>query len=253
MRRAGRLDTRGITGVLAALSVLALGLLGWRELGHRETQAQWSQTEAGLQAQLVNLEAERHGQSTRADQAEGALAEASLSLQGMADRVANLEAQREHLRAEFDRQTEQTRQAKARVDTLEASLESSQEALLRAESLPDLLKAELAGERLRLAQLESMLDQQAAGSAGLPPLLEVAGTSQDGTVFALSGPLPFEGSLPAKVFVCRADRILLDGWISRIEEEALIGHVKSWQTPASALVKGEKVFILPGISHEADQ
>ncbi|HSH09651.1 MAG TPA: hypothetical protein VK995_04650 [Oceanipulchritudo sp.] len=252
MKRAVNGGTSGITWVLAALGVVALGLLGWRELRHREAESQWLEAQAALQLRLEDQEAANREQSARADQAAASLAEASLSLQGMSDRVTNLEAQRDHLRAEVDRQVERTRQAEASAELLQASLESSREALLQAEALPDSLSGELARERERIAYLESKLDHKAAGNAGIPPLLEVAGTSQDGTVFALSGPLPAQDSLPVKVYVCRSDRILLQGWINRIEDEAIIAHVLRWESPASALVKGEKVFILPGNSHEAD-
>ena len=48
------------------------------------------------------------------------------------------------------------------------------------------------------------------------------------------------------------DQILLEGWIHRREESYLISHVGKWHTSPSALVKGQKVFILPIHRYEAE-
>jgi hypothetical protein len=71
-------------------------------------------------------------------------------------------------------------------------------------------------------------------------------------VFAVSGELGVPGPLPVAVYLCRKDRIILEGWLHRLEGGKAIGHVARWHDPASTLVNGEKVFILPRQRHEAD-
>ena len=85
----------------------------------------------------------------------------------------------------------------------------------------------------------------------MPVLYPLEGVSGDATVFALGGVDPQRSELPRAVYLCRKDGILLRGWLNHWAEGSVIGHVEEWHRPASTLVKGEKVFILPGERHES--
>ncbi len=238
--------------VFPVLLLVALALLGWREYLHAGRRAAWTGETALLQGRLedagsraAELEAELSAGKIRLDELE-------VERQSLADRAGNLEAQRDHLRAEMDRRMEELSSANEERAALRGQLEAARLAQLEAERLPGELQLKLENARSRIAELENRIDTLSARLAAFPSPLELQGCSADGSVFALSGQWTGNSPLPARVLVCRASQVLLEGWIHRREESALIGHVRRWESPASTLVKGEKVFILPLKDHEAD-
>jgi hypothetical protein len=136
---------------------------------------------------------------------------------------------------------------------LQEALQEVRREVLEANRLPRELRSHLEQARERVRFLESALDDLTVGLSGLPPLMEVEGLSTDRTVFSLSGSWHPAEELPLPVLLCQHDRIVLNGWLHRIDGERLIGHVANWEEGSSALVKGEKVFILPQLRHEADR
>ena len=254
MKRAEKQERTGgwLLPVMVVALILGAGLAGWREWRQRAANHEWQQQLAAAGATLAETETELERAHAGLQRRRELLTEAEERIQTLGDRVANLEAQREHLRAENDRQAERARTAEATAEEMRASLEGARHELLLARERPDLLASELTAAHGRISELEELLDRQAAATSSLPAELTVAGLSSDSTVFALEDGPPPQGELPCPIHLCSKDGILLDGWIHRLEGDRLIGHVKRWHSPSSALVKGEKVFILPGKSHEAD-
>lgn len=236
-------------GLLLVLS----GLFMWREstrLGLvRHFEGERAEAAAVLARAKADLEAERN----RATGHEARLAEMEIEEQSLMDRNTNLEAQRDHLRTEAERQVGLRKAALARNGELQEALQGARREVLEANRLPRELRSHLEQARERIRSLETALDDQTAGLSGLPQLMQVEGLSTDRTVFALSGSWQPAKELPLPVLVCQRGRILLSGWLHRIDEGRLIGHVANWEEGSSALVKGEKVFILPQLRHEADR
>ena len=252
MTEVGKAGIRGAVVVAAVIIVALTGWGTWREWSHRKAARSWELTRDTMTSELELIAASLERSSAMVGSLEAALSDLELARQTDQDRIANLEAQRDHLRAEVDRQAGRTREAEASLASLESDLESARQTLLELEGLPRQLQAELQSERSRITELEAQMDSQTGAQREYPPLLRLAGTSEDGKVFALEGNLPIDGPLPVPVYLCRQDTVLLEGWINRIEKDVIIGHVRRWRSPVSALVKGEKVFILPESSHEAD-
>jgi hypothetical protein len=237
-------------GAGTALALLAV--LVWREgsfRGERElARAEWATVSARAEADAAELAGERE----RAGALEQTVAELEAAAQSLQDRAANLEAQRDHLRAEGDRQAGRAGELSEALEQARGELQACRRELLEQAALPRELRAQLQQARAQVAHLEGLLDQRATADSDLPTALEVKGISADETVFSLAGDRLPGGALPLPVHLCRGDRILLDGWIHRIEDNRAIGHVAHWREPASALVNGAKVFILPRHGYEAD-
>ncbi|NDV63329.1 hypothetical protein G0Q06_12760 [Puniceicoccales bacterium CK1056] len=231
---------------------ILLGLLVWREWAHAGNRKAWGAESQRLQASLSDtvsgLEEKREALTTT----RRTLEELQINHDSLRDRVTNLEAQRNHLRAETNRQSERARLADLAVKEIKTELESARQQILELTALPRELQAKLDQAEARLKEMESSLDRQAGLQSLYPASLDVEGVATDGSVFALTGPLPEANALPLPVYVCQRDSIRLEGWINRLENGVAIGHVEQWHSSASTLVKGEKVFILPRHRYEAD-
>jgi hypothetical protein len=232
--------------------VSLLGLLAWREWAHAGETKRWQadieRLEAGLSMKSADL-MQALEDLAAAERIAGELETTSASLR---DRATNLEAQRDHLRAETERQAERARLADVRVEAMQVELEEARQSALALSALPRELRSQLEQANAKISELENSLDARGIEQSDFPESLEVAGLSTDGSVFALAGALPEETTLPFPVYLCQRNSIQLEGWINRVENGVAIGHVELWREAASKLVKGEKVFILPRQRHEAD-
>jgi predicted RNase H-like nuclease (RuvC/YqgF family) len=254
MRRAGKNQTRktsGTTVILAVLVGLSLVLVVWREAAHSRAESRAQGRESRLGVELSQLEAVRESLLKQVTNLEQAKSELGLQLQSLRDRTSNLEAQRDHLQAESERQINMRREMKLSMDTLHDDLEAARQEALELSTRPTELERQLAKSRARANQLEDQLDQQAIHLANSPTSYEVEGLSSDEKVFALRGEPIAAHQLPQSIHLCTTGGLVLSGWIHRNEEEFLIGHVHDWHLPSSALVKGGKVFIVPRKTHES--
>ena len=231
---------------------IVLCLLAWREWAHAGDRQEWRSRADGYEQALSerNLEASR--KEARIVSCEVELEEARLRETTLNDRIKNLEAQRSHLQATNEEQAERTRLADSKARDAQAQLESARRQVLNLSAQPRELQAKLDLAGARLEELEEALDAQAGLMAVYPATVSVEGLSKDGTAFALAGLFPDTAPLPRPVYVCQNDSIRLEGWINRLENGLAIGHVERWRVPASTLVKGQKVFILPRQRYEAD-
>lgn len=254
MRRAGKNQTRktsGTTVILAVLVGLSLALVAWRELAHARAEKRSDARESRLGVELSQLESVRASLLKQVSELEQAQSDLDLQCQSLRDRTSNLEAQRDHLRTENERQISLRRELEASLDTLHGELETARADVLELSARPAELGTQLTLSRERILQLEDQLDQQAIQLAHSPTSYEVEGVSSDEKVFALRGQPIGADHLPKSIHLCGTDGLILSGWIHRNEEEFLIGHVYDWHLPSSALVKGEKVFIVPKKTHES--
>jgi septal ring factor EnvC (AmiA/AmiB activator) len=254
MRRAGKKKTgkaSGTTVILAVLAGLSLALVVWREVAHARTDSRAHAREKRLGVELSQLESVRESLLKEVAGLQAEQSELDLQLQSLRDRSSNLEAQRDHLRAENERQVNMRREMEVSLDTLHNELESVRSEALELSGRPAELETQLASSRVRVSELEDQLDQQAIHLADSPTPYEVEGLSSDKKVFALRGGSIEENQLPRSIHLCGTEGLILSGWIHRNEQEFLIGHVRDWHLPSSALVKGEKVFIVPGKTHES--
>ncbi|MEX0323718.1 MAG: hypothetical protein AB3N63_16265 [Puniceicoccaceae bacterium] len=252
MRRAEKTNSNGLTIVIGVLAVLSIALLGWRELSHGSARQSLHVEMDELSVQLATTQSRKAVLTGDLTEANKAIEEAEISLQSMQDRAGNLEAQRDHLRAQVDQRSERIRELESNADAIQAELNRTRLSLLDAQQLPASLQSRLAASSERIEQLENQLDGYAAQRSEMPDLLSWEGSSSDEAVFAISGTLPDSYELPASVYLCDVNGLILDGWLARIEGNMLLGHVEHWRSPVSALVKGEKVFILPRKGHEED-
>lgn len=256
MRRAGKKQTgkaSGTTVILAVLVGLSLALVVWREVAHAQSESRAHARESRLGVELSQLESVRESLLKEVTVLQADQSELNLQLVSLRDRTSNLEAQRDHLRADNERQVNMRREMEASLNELHNKLEDARADALDLSGRPAELETQLANSRERVRRLEEQLDQQAIHLANSPPTYQVEGLSSDNKVFALRG-LPIEESrLPQSIHLCGTGGLILSGWIHRNEEEFLVGHVRDWHVPSSALVKGEKVFILPGKTHESHQ
>ncbi|MEX0326464.1 MAG: hypothetical protein AB3N33_10290 [Puniceicoccaceae bacterium] len=239
------------TALLAVMLLLALSILGWREWDHRKETAHQEGIEAQLRATHLQVEADVLEYRTLAETRKATIEDQRVALQSLEDRCENLQAQRDHLKAESDRLAGHVHAMRSTIGDLESQLEENRTELLAAQAQPRELAGLLQASKARNAALEARLDQHAEHSQTTPAAFEVAGLSSDKTVFSLSGDFSEDTELPTPVHICGTDGIYLDGWIHRREEAFLIGHVKRWQRGTSTLVKGQKVFILPRKRYEA--
>jgi hypothetical protein len=238
--------------ILGGLLGLALGALVWRETTHTQAQRDWAAVETALGESLSRTTGKLSLAEETVANLERSLEDHAVERQSLSDRIRNLEAQRDHLKAAAEQRAEATREAREAHRNTETELEAARRELLEQGRLPARLEAALGQSRERVRMLEKQLDSRRERQAQAPETLQLAGLSTDRTVFSLRGPPPESGTLPRAVYLCQGNRILLEGWLHRYEEDAYIGHVGRWREPASALVKGEKVFILPSSGYEAD-
>lgn len=231
--------------ILAACLAGCLCLLAWRESGHRKARSAQLEQMLALQAELNASAEERTVLQKRIKTAEAAFEEGDIARQGLSDRVTNLEAQRDHLRAEVDRQEARARKAEESIAAAHLEVEHARKQLLEQGELPRQLQSRLSQAEARVAELEDALDADTATAADFPEMQVVEGVATDGQVVAVTGELPEGAELPCAVYLCKRDRVVLEAWIARMEEGIAIAHVEKWRDPASKLVKGEKVFILP--------
>lgn len=236
-------SSRLLAGCLILL-LAGLGISVW----------QWLTCTQELEASLLEharLEENLKAEASRASslQRELTIAREDLSLartdlQSQTDRIANLEAQRGHLHAEAERQAERARTVEASLRTLGRELQDARHEALRLAQLPEALQAQLAAATARIEAMESIADQSESLTADLPQARSVLGSSSDGWVFAIDATGLDAASFPLDVLIAKGENFLLSGRLNRIEEGAAIGQVLQWHRSASALVKGEKVFIL---------
>ena len=182
--------------------------------------------------------------------AKKSLQDKATELQSLTDRTSNLEAQRAHLRAECERQSDRARAAESNLEALQSDLQAAQHEALLQSQLPDQLTGQLTAAQHRIEELEAFLDQRAEKEIEAPLLRTVLGSSSDGSVFALDGEGLDASRFPRDILLASGDSLVLSGRIHRMEGTAVIGQVVRWHRPASALVKGEKVFILDTSNHE---
>ncbi len=239
-----------LLGAVAGGMVVGLGV-GWRELGWRRELADRTQRVAQLEQELAVARAGEAAQAAQAGQCAVELDGARTGLQSLADRVANLEAQRDHLRAEGERQSLRAAAAETALGEANAALAQARHELLEAQAEPRALRVQVEQAQRRLAELEAAFDERASFGMEGPAPFEYAGSSLDSTVFAVRGEVADPAELPYAVLLCRRDRVVLEGWLHRFEGEVGYGHVARWREPASALVNGEKVFMFRTKSHEA--
>jgi hypothetical protein len=232
--------------------VILIGLLAWREWTHAGNRSAWEAESIGLQENLSAQSLELKEKEEQLAEANAVLAELEVNHESLRDRTTNLEAQRNHLRAETDRQSERARLAEATVLEIRAELEQARQRALELSAIPRELQAQVDQAQARVDELEGALDTRTGLQSVYPAALNVEGVTTDGSVFALTGAVPDSTTLPLPIYLCQKDSIKLEGWINRLENGVAIGHVEEWRTAASTLVKGEKVFILPRQRHEAD-
>ena len=247
-KRSNRLPTLLATGCLLILAAT----LVWRERHHGERESRQLETVTSLQQQLAEQIRSGEAQTELANSLRSTLEDKQLTVQSLGDRCGNLEAQRDHLRAETDRMAERLLLLESTVADFRVQLEEAREALLAAQARPLELTGQLKASEARNAALEAQLDVQAARTRHLPATLELTGMSADRTVFAVAGNLADAPELPASIYLCGTEGIYLDGWLHRREDAVLVGHVDRWRAGTSKLVKGQKVFILPRNTYEAD-
>jgi len=234
------------------LGGLIIVIFGWREFRHREIQGEHAALEGNLLGKIHNLEAKLEEASAQTIRCEASIKEMEIELQSRADRCANLSAQRDHLRAESERQSTLAKERSEALAMMEKDLQATRHELLLKAAAPRTLEAEISRKDARIQELESLLDRQSAMQAVHPDMYAVEGISSDGSVLLLSGNLDISLNFPTSIRLCRKNEVLLNGWINRIEDSRIIVHTGEWQVSPSALVKGEKVFILPGRYHDSD-
>ncbi|MEX0332180.1 MAG: hypothetical protein AB3N64_12230 [Puniceicoccaceae bacterium] len=238
--------------LFAVLLFLVLVISGWREWDHRKHIDRLQDIESELRQSLLQAEADRMEWQELAQSRIVTIEDQEIALQSLEDRGENLQAQRDHLKAESDRLANRMEAMQSSMRDLESQLEQTRIELLAAQAQPQELSGQLKASMARNAALEARLDEHAGAIRYIPSIVEIAGLSADKTVFSLSGELSEGTEFPVPVHLCGTDGIYLDGWIHRREDALLIGHVKRWQSGTSTLVKGQKVFILPRKSYEAD-
>lgn len=250
MKRAENQKFSFITILLVILCGLSIALVGWRELLHHRIMEENSKERTSLEETLVENQSKLEENAQQLESKESQLTELGLNNQSLKDRISNLEAQRDHLRAENNNQVERAQALQSTLVSLENELTESRHKALQLESVPNTLAGELATARSRVAELESELDDRAGVLSRIPDQYEFSGMSGDQSVFAVNGSAIEQDQLPYAMHLCNLDGIILTGWIHQIDERQLMGHVLNWNQGASALVKGEKVFMLPKKSHE---
>lgn len=242
---------RWVVFLLSGLILLG-ALLGWREWMHQKARADWVRQQSALEEQAAQLNAAVESSRETNQVLDATVSEMEVTIQSLRDRLGNLEAQRDHLQAEVKRQSERVRTAESGIESARMEVETTRQALLEQSSRPRELESRLQQAQAQIEELETALDESAVALAEAPPLLTVDGLSTNQSVFSLTGALPSTEDLPLPVTLCRRDNVVLEGWIHRRENGRAIGHVSEWREGASTLVKGEKVFILSQLNHEAE-
>lgn len=234
---------------LGIMSVFSAYLL-WRNAGLRESLAAQERIAITLQAELDQLKLEHDALQRQRDALSAETGHLRIELQSLEDRASNLAAQRDHLRSEMERRAAHALELEAKADSMERELAESRLKGLQLEQLPGELEAKLEMARKRIAVLEEQVDNHASELSDVPQSFVYSGTSSDESVFSIEGKLPDMAAVPQKIFLLDAGGLILEGWIHKAVEGHLVGHTAKWHQSASALVKGQKVFMLPSKSHE---
>lgn len=229
------------------LFVTLIGLLGgagwlvWKSSGHKaaflaERQLR-NEEKAAMEAQLTAAEAEESAARERLETMEW-------ELQTQIDRGANLTAQRDHLQSELERLQSDKANHQSQARKWQGEIEALRLEVIRLTHEPAQLRAERESLSRQMDELEQALDAATASSAATPEAYELQGLSADQRVFSLAGPLPADLALPAEILLCKGREIVAEGWLNRVHEDLLLGHIKDWHIDTSELVKGTKVFIV---------
>jgi septal ring factor EnvC (AmiA/AmiB activator) len=173
------------------------------------------------------------------------------ALQEAVDHAANVALQRDHLQIELSamsRRIETAGQAQADAEAIAAQARLD---LLEANAAP----ARLTTEIERLTRNVTSLQEQLADAKGRlaqgPGAAFYAGRSIDTKVVALQ----LDGSAASiteatRLYAASGERLAFAGRPLRMESDVLLVEVMSWHIQASALVNGQKLFILRAIDHE---
>lgn len=243
--------------VFIIINIIVLGAFVAREHSHRSHHAAMA---ADLAAQITlhaNTTTDLHDAQTVVKQLQNEQSQAEKQLQLLQDRADNLTLQRDHLRAEIERRQLAVELAEQNRQAIQARFEQAQQKLLDAQAEPLRLRSLISDLQERNGYLEDALALAGTHEANAPDRAILAGMSSDQRVFALSKPIrpdtanAADPALPVEVLLARGSRPLLRGVLQRHESGFLVGHVKEWLQPASALVKGEKLIMVYSHHHEA--
>lgn len=235
-------------GILVGLVLAGWGMREWVQAGERST---WASERAVLVGELEELEATLAGSREEVSLGKEREAAQAEELAEMTDRIGNLEAQRDHLRSRVESALAEVKGMESLLAAAERDRQAALEEALEAEALPGRLRVELEEYRARVAELEGALDRRMAEQAAGPRVLEWAGVSGDGRVFAVEAGERGEGlRFPRSVYLVQGQRAVATGWIHRREGAVWIGHAGRWMIDPSTLVKGENVFIVWGDDKE---
>lgn len=227
----------GTGGILA-------GVVCFQQFRLHQLGTGWERREAALLSSAEQLRREVAALKADLEAAGENIARMRAAKQNRLDRIENLETQRDHLDRSLQEATRSLAEARKEREKALAEREEALHAKLQARALPDKLREDLRLGRARIAELEKQLDRLHAARADFPPLLTIADTSADGTVFLLAGDNLPTPERPLPVLLCRDGEVLLEGWLNRREGAFLVGHSGPDALSASALVKGEKVFMV---------
>ena len=200
-------------------------------------QQQWSERTGVLEGRLQSAESEAALTATQLSRLEE-------ESQGHLDRATNLGAQRDHLQVQLERLQMELTLHGQNARKRQAEIESLRLEVIRLGREPAQLQAERQHLARQVTELEEALDRATSASAHLPTPFELQGLSADQRVFSLTGALAEDLHLPREVLLCKGRTIVAEGWLNRVENGLLLGHVKDWRVDASELVKGTKVFIV---------
>ena len=228
--------------LLLPTGLLLVGVLTFQQFRLHQIRAERIAEEAAFTATIKERETELALAAENLSAKEQVLADLKAEEQNRLDRIENLETQRDHLADNLKAANKAFAKAEVEREQALAEREEALHAKLKARTLPEKLRGDLRRAQARIGELENQLDQEAATAAEFPDLLTVADLSADGSVFLLEGESFPTHALPRPILLCRDNEVLLQGWLNRREGGIYVGHVDS--ANASALVKGEKVFIL---------
>lgn len=229
-------------GILVGLVLSGWGLREWSQAGARSA---WAMERAVLEGEVAEWEALLAGSREEVSLLKEREAAQAAEVAEMADRIGNLEAQRDHLRGRMETALAEAKEAAVLLEQAERDRQAALEAVLEAEALPARLRVEVEEYRARVGELEGELDRRMAEAAAGPRALEWGGVSGDGRVFVVeAGDWGASVVFPRPVYLVQGQRPVAAGWIHRREGAVWIGHAGRWMIDPSTLVKGENVFIV---------
>ncbi|MFO7725929.1 MAG: hypothetical protein R6V45_10305, partial [Oceanipulchritudo sp.] len=133
--------TWGLTS--AGLLLLVIGLFAWRESQHLDLVQAMERERVKAETVLDRTKAERESAREKASELEKGLADLGIEHQSLTDRVANLEAQRDHLRTEARRQASLRKEALSALGKRQEALQEARREILEANRLPRELRGRL--------------------------------------------------------------------------------------------------------------